>query len=222
MVAVIAVAENQQVDIPDGIKDLPSFLKWAESDMFPERGRICYLKDWVWVDMTMEEMNHNQLKGIFAIVLGNLVLTGGLGRYFHDRMRLSNLLAGLASEPDGMFLSWDTLRTGRAKLLEGDVDSPIRVEATPDMALEVVSPSSVQKDTIELRQRYWEAGILEYWLVDARGGRLAFHILRRVARGYVAVRPQAGWVKSAVFGKRLRLTQQVGADGYAQYRLIIR
>ena len=34
------------------------------------------------------------------------------------------------------------------------------------MTLEVVSSSSVRKDTVDLRDRYYKAGILEYWLVD--------------------------------------------------------
>jgi Uma2 family endonuclease len=222
MAAVIAVLEGQQVDIPAGINVLASFLKWAESDAFPTRGRVCYLRGRIWMDMTMEELNHNQLTGVFAIVLGNLVLAGGLGRYLHDRMRLSNFIANLSSEPDGMFVSWDTIRTGRAQLVEGDCDSPIRVEGTPDIALEVVGRSSVEMDTVELRQLYRDAGIPEYWLVDAQGGRLTFHILRRAARGYVAVQHQAGWVKSAVFGKSFRLTQQAGPDGYPKYALEMR
>src|SRR5256885_8764701 len=44
----------------------------------------------------------------------------------------------------------------------------LELEGTPDMVLEVVSESSVQKDTKRLRQLYWQAGIREYWLVDAR------------------------------------------------------
>jgi hypothetical protein len=47
---------------------------------------------------------------------------------------------------------------------------------------------------------YWKARIREYWLLDARGERIEFQILRHIARGYVATRPSGGWRKSAVFG----------------------
>jgi Uma2 family endonuclease len=62
--------------------------------------------------------------------------------------------------------------------------------------LEIVSAGSVEKDTQTLRELYWKAGIAEYWLVDARGERLAFDILRHAAKGYVATRKAAGWLKS--------------------------
>jgi Uma2 family endonuclease len=51
------------------------------------------------------------------------------------------------------------------------------------------------------------AGITEYWLVDARGERLSFEILRRGPKGYTSVRRQGGWVKSTVFGKSFKLAR---------------
>jgi Uma2 family endonuclease len=219
MVAVTAVLQNRQVDIPAWVVDLESFCRWEEGDDYPESGRICYLKDRVWVDMSMEEMNHNQLKGEFAVVVGNLVRIQKLGRYFHDRMRLTNTAASLAAEPDGMFASAASFNAGRVQLAGGRGESPLRVEGTPDMVLEVVSRASVQKDTVDLRQLYWDAGIPEYWLVDPLGKRLTFDILRHTARGYVVSRKQGGWRRSAVFGKAFRLTQQTGADGFPEYTL---
>jgi Uma2 family endonuclease len=137
-------------------------------------------------------------------------------------MRLSSPAADLSPEPDGMFVSRESLGAGRARLILGAGDSPVLVERTPDMVLEVVSRGSVHKDMVELRQLYWEAGIPEYWLVDSRAGRLSLVVLRHASRGYVAVRRQGGWVKSAVFGKSFGLTQQTGADGYAEYTLDVR
>ena len=43
--------------------------------------------------------------------------------------------------------------------------------------MEIVSDSSVVKDTRQLRQAYARAGVHEYWLVDARGEDLLFEIL---------------------------------------------
>jgi Uma2 family endonuclease len=90
------------------------------------------------------------------------------------------------------------------------------------MALEVVSRSSVQKDTVVLRDAYWKAGVREYWLVDARKEPLQFDILRRTAKGFAATRKQGGWMKSAVFGKSFRLTQQTNALGHPEYTLAVR
>src|SRR5262249_37330292 len=101
-------------------------------------------------------------------------------------------------------------------------DDSLEVEGAPDMVLEVVSATSVRKDTVELRTLYWAAGIPEYWLVNPLGETLEFDILRRTARGDVPVRKQAGWVKSGVFGKSFRLTRSVDATGLAGYPLEVR
>jgi hypothetical protein len=69
---------------------------------------------------------------------------------------------------------------------------------------------------------YWQAGVSEYWLVDARGEQLVFEILRHTPKGYVPVRKQAGWQKSTVFAKSFKLTVQPGRDGHPEYTLLVR
>jgi Uma2 family endonuclease len=96
------------------------------------------------------------------------------------------------------------------------------MEVSPDMVLEVVSPGSTHKDRVTMRQAYWEAEIREYWVVDALKAPLQFDIFRYTTRGYVATRKQDGWLKSAVFGKSFRLTQQQNALGHPEYTLAVR
>jgi len=217
-----AVVIRGQIRIPEWVKDLDSFHRWTESPDYPESGWFSYFRGEIWVDTSMEELNHNQLKGVFAIVVGGLVLTERLGRYLHDRMRLSNVEVDLSSEPDGMFASRATLKEGRVRFIEGSVASPVRVEGTPDIVLEVVSEGSIKKDTDVLRELYWKAGVPEYWLVDPSEKLVSFEILKHGPRGYSAVRPQRGWVKSAVFGKSFQLTQEADEDGHPGYRLAVR
>jgi Uma2 family endonuclease len=104
-------------------------------------------------------------------------------------------------------------------LIEGAQEGYVELEGTPDMTLEIVSASSVEKDTDILRNDYWRAGISEYWLADARGERPRFDILRYTSRGYVPTRKQAGWIKSAVFGKSFRLIVRTDALGHPEYTL---
>jgi Uma2 family endonuclease len=106
--------------------------------------------------------------------------------------------------------------------VEGKKEGYVELQGTPDMVLEVVSESSVTKDTITLQELYWQAMIPEYWIVNARGASITFEILRHTAKGYVATRKQAGWVKSAVFGKSFRLTQQTDDLGNPEYTLAVR
>ena len=56
------------------------------------------------------------------------------------------------------------------------------------MVLEVVSDGSVRKDTVVLRRAYWEAGVREYWLVDARRDPPSFDILRSTSKAFRAAR----------------------------------
>src|SRR5438067_8034355 len=130
--------------------------------------------------------SHNQVKAQYGMVLGGLAASGGRGYYFPDGALLSNPEADLSTEPDGLFVSYEAIRTGRVRLIKGAEQGYIELEGSPDMTLEVVSAESVKKDTEILRELYWRAGVTEYWLVDARREPLRFDILRRTARGYVA------------------------------------
>lgn len=215
--------ETGLVSVPAWVVDLASFRRWADSDDFPETGRVAYLKGDVWVDMSKEQIfTHVKVKAEYTYVLVGLTKRGRSGHYLPDGAFLSNVDADVANKPDGMFVSFKSLDTGRVRLIPGTDNGFVEVEGTPDMVLEIVSASSVHKDTVLLRDLYWEAGIAEYWLVDVRGARVSFDIFRHTARGYVAARKQGGWVKSAVFNKAFRLTRQTGPDGNPEYSLEVR
>ena len=217
------VVERDSVSIPAWVDDLESFRVWVRSDEFPDKGRICFLDGEVWVDMSKEQAFwHNQVKSEYNIVLGSLNKAERKGRYWPDGMLLTNMHANLASQPDARFVSTEGLRTSRVRLVEGVAAGFVELQSTPDMVLEIVSDASVIKDLERLRDLYWSAGIPEYWLVDVRGERLSFEILRHTAKGYVSTRSVGGWLKSSVFGKSFRLTRRTGEDGNPEYELSVR
>jgi Uma2 family endonuclease len=214
---------EEEVRIPAWVVDLESFRRWAESDDFPEKGRIWFLKGEVWVDMSKEQLfSHLAVKNAFNMTLGRLVQDGELGLYLPDGLFLCNVHADIAGNPDGTFASADAIESGRVRLIEGKRGGYVELEGSPDMVLEVVSPSSVRKDRATMRQAYWESEVREYWLVDAREDPLQFDVFRHTSRGYVAARKQDGWLKSAVFGKAFRLTQRMNRLGHAEYTLEVR
>jgi Uma2 family endonuclease len=217
------VTDAWEIDIPPDVLDLDSFRRWAHSDRFPEHGRIWWLAGKVWADMGQEQLfTHNLVKTQIAAVLTRLVDEGNLGVLFGDGILLSNFQADISGTPDALFLSAATQASDRVRLIEGAETGYVEIQGSPDMVLEVVSRSSTRKDQVILRKAYWEAGVREYWLADARGTVPRLEILRQGARGYTAVRPQDGWIRSAVFSKSFRLTQSAGVGGHPKYRLELR
>jgi Uma2 family endonuclease len=217
---VIQQAEN--VIVPEWVEDRASFHRWADSEDFPAEGRIDYLHGEVWIDMSEEQLfSHNQVKTEITLVLGAFVKAQRLGRFFQDGARVEHPEADLSAVPDAVFVSTASFQQLRVRTVEG-AEGPTRLQGSPDMVLEVVSPSSIKKDKVRLRPLYWQAGIPEYWLVDARKEPLRFDILRREAEGYTPVRKRQGWARSAVFGRSFRLTQSADDLGQPEYTLEMR
>lgn len=222
-IATIFVADDSHVRVPHWVVDLSAFRCWVQSDEIPEKVRICYLNGEVWVDMSKEQVFfHNQVKNEYGFVLTGLAKSGRLGRYFPDGLRVSNREANLSSRLDGTFVSDDSFDSGRVRLVPGARAGVVELEGSPDMVLEIISWSSMHKDTVTLLDLYWRAGIREYWLVDVRGDKLVFDIYRHTSKGYVATRKQAGWVKSVVFGRSFQLTCQIDKHGNPEYTLAVR
>ena len=194
------------IRIPYWVQDLPTFRRWTISDDFPEIGEIAFLDGRLWVDPAMERDIHNQIKTVITIILGSLILTERLGRFYGDNMRLVHPEAELSTEPDAMFVTREGLERQRVQLKQGN--HSLELIGSPDMVLEVVSPSSVEKDTVHLLDLYYRAGVREYWLVNPLGKVLDFKIYRRGAKKFSPVRPQDGWLQSAVFDRSFRLHEE--------------
>ncbi len=219
----VFISDQGEVVVPGWVVDLKSFRRWAWSEDFPDHGRVDFLNGTLWVDLTMEDfLLHNQVKWAFSHEVGNVVHAENLGRFILDRMRITNPRVGLSVEPDAAFAFWDTFRSKRLRLMRNKKGSCLELQGTPDMTLEVVSESSVEKDTEVLMELYWKAGIPEFWLVDARQDPPRFDIFKHTAKGYVAVKKQKGWLRSAVFGKEFQLVREVDPLGEPQFTVNVR
>jgi Uma2 family endonuclease len=215
------VVDRQSVRMPNAVLDLEAFRQWARSEAFPDAGRICYLNGEVWVDMSKEQFTHNQINGEVTAVLTRLAKRSR-GRFLPDGYLLTNPQANLSTNPDGIYVSEQCLRTREVQFVEGADEGLVELEGAPDMVLEIVSPSSVEKDTITLFELYARAGIREYWLINPLGERLAFSIFRHTSKGYVRRPKEGGWCRSTVLRKQFRLTQRVDSLGYPEFTLSVR
>ncbi len=212
--------EGDKVAVPSWVNDLESFRRWTDDDDFPETGRISFLHGEVWVDMSKEQLfTHNLVKTELTRCLSGLIQSRGAGLYFGDGAFVSNEEADISNQPDGMYVSYESIENGRVRIVEGKQEGYVELEGSPDMVLEVVSRSSVKKDTEVLREAYATAGVREYWLVDARKGSLQFDILRLSRGHYVAARKRAGWARSDIFARWFRFRQEEGPHGLPQFHL---
>lgn len=218
-----SVIIDESIRIPPEVVDLASFRKWANSESFPERGRISYFQGEIWVDLSMEQLfTHNQVKLAYSVGLDLVLRDDPLGRFFPDGVRLSFPHLDYSTVPDGIFYFFESIRRGLLRRIEGATTGYVELEGTPDMALEIISDTSVHKDTERLHEMYWRVGITEYWRVDVRRKALRFEIFRHRARGYVSTAGKSGWLKSKVFGRSFRLVQKSDELGDPQYVLQVR
>jgi Uma2 family endonuclease len=206
--------------MPAGMS-LDEFRKWSSSDEFPQNGLIAFIGREIFVDMSPERLkSHGSVKTAICATLAHMVLRKNKGKFYFDRTRIVNVAAKVSNEPDGLFASWASFKGGKIRDIPSSGDDDfIELEGTPDWVLEIVSPSSVTKDKKKLRKRYHRAGILEYWLIDARGKDVDFQILRHGESGYEPVERDSDWQRSLVFGKKFRLRRIEDELGGIDYRL---
>ncbi len=210
---------------PIALRSLDVFREWMHTAA-PERGRFWFVRGKFEADMSPEKISvHNFVKAALYGALVNLVQQRDLGEIFPDGAFLVNEAADFATEPDMMFCSWDCLSDERVQLRawRKEADGDVEVHGTPDMVVEIVSDSSVRKDNVELRQSYFDAGIPEYWLIDARDDEISFQLLVRGADEYVAQPADAkGYFLSPRFGRKFLLTRKAHKISGWSYRLLSR
>jgi Uma2 family endonuclease len=138
-----------------------------------------------------EEIEHNDLVGWFVCVLGQYVESRRLGKVTVHRVAY-RLSAHNAPEPDVAFV-----RTERFDILKrGYVDGP------PDLAIEVISPESVDRDYEVKRAHYESAGVREYWIIDPNEKRAMFLVLSEPVGGSAAAFAEAR-LEGTIFRSRV-------------------
>lgn len=209
--------------VPVSVFDHAGFRAWATSGAVPEWLRIAFVGGEVLIEMSPEAIEtHNKAKRKITETLGRLIDDEDLGEAYADGVLLTNEDAQLSTEPDFAFVSWASFQTGRVRLVEkaNRADDHVELEGAPDLVVEVVSDSSMRKDTELLLDAYRRAGIPEYWLVDARDrDEIRFQILTLENGAYRASSPPDQPQHSAVLGRSFSLSRTRNREGRWRYEL---
>ncbi|MFO0823613.1 MAG: Uma2 family endonuclease [Gemmataceae bacterium] len=227
MSVTLTIATFPSITFPDrATASLASFREWAHNNDLPEKTRTDYYKGEVLIDLSKEQLfTHGAVKTEIAAVLQTLCKQTSLGRYWCNGILVTNEDADLSTNPDGTFVSHATLSAGTVTLTPGADGGFVEMVGTVDMGLEVVSDSSEKKDnhTLPLLEAYFEAGIPEYWIVDARGEEIDFRIYKPGTKRYSLVKKQpGGWSKSVVFDKSFRLARSLDASNNPEFTLEVK
>jgi len=131
-------------------------------ELVPEDQKADLLEGVIYLS-SPESSEHNDLLRWLTLILGMFIEDRQLGRLTINKVayRLSDRTA---PEPDLGFVA--AHRVDRIK--HGYVDGP------PDLAVEIVSPESVERDYENKRARYEAAGVQEYWIIDPLGQTATF------------------------------------------------
>lgn len=90
-----------------------------------------------------------------------------------------NLFHHSVTQPDVLYIA----STNRRIIKE-------RIEGTPDLVMEVLSPRTARRDRAEKLRLYAEAGVREYWIFDPPERQIEF--LRNDGGQFVVVLPEGG------------------------------
>jgi Uma2 family endonuclease len=133
-----------------------------------------------------ENTDDNTLLIWLLRLIADFVEERELGQVFVSRVAF-RLEESHGPEPDIAFVRTDRLHIVKRGFVEG----------APDLAIEIVSPDSVERDYIHKREQYRQAGVPEYWIVDEMQQRVV--LLKRSTSGaYRETKPRKGVLHSQV------------------------
>ena len=135
---------------PTGPMTEDEFIAWCDEDVKAE-----------WVDgevivMSPSSFRHVSLVGWMSTIMRLYVSAHHLGEVVGPEFTIRFAKGRRRRVPDVLFIARERLDLLRENHLEG----------APDLAIEVVSPESVDRDRVDKFRDYRAAGVREYWIID--------------------------------------------------------
>jgi Uma2 family endonuclease len=166
---------------PTGPMTEDEFVAWCDEDVKAE-----------WVDgeviiMSPASLKHVVIANWLIRVMGDFVEDRDLGLILGTEFMVRFGRQRRRRVPDILFIAKERLGLLRENHFEG----------APDLAMEIISPDSRERDRRDKFADYQKAGVCEYWIIDPDEEELTAYALG-ANRRYTAIPPDAGRIPSAV------------------------
>ena len=129
---------------------------WQDVLQMPEDGNRYEAIGGVLYVSPAPTLRHQWISGNLEEVLRRLLMNSGLGYVFHAPVGVEFPITDEGVQPDIIFVSKS--RADRM-VKEG-------IRGAPDLVIEILSPSTAQRDRTIKRDLYERQGVPAYWLVD--------------------------------------------------------
>jgi Uma2 family endonuclease len=167
---ILAMLQSEPVDLPETDIPWPEQGEWTYADYLrlPDDGRRYEIIEGVLYVSPAPKYRHQFVAGALFALLWQYVRERGLGVVLSApfEIYLSERIRPL--QPDIVFLRAD---------VEPSVDAS-GFDGTPDLAVEILSPSSIRRDRFIKFALYENAGIPEYWIVDPETRSIEVYVWR--------------------------------------------
>ena len=160
---MIDIQVQKEKTLPEEPVTIEQFLEWCEEDIWAE-----------WVDgeviiMSPASRKYQQIADFLSAILRIFSENKNLGLAISAPFSMRLDTTSAVREPDLLFISTANLH----RLKESYLDGPA------DIAIEIVSPESIERDREDKFAEYEQAGISEYWLIDPIHEQAEFYILKQ-------------------------------------------
>jgi Uma2 family endonuclease len=161
----------QHLDRPPVTKPLPTvpisfeeFLDWCDEDTRAEwvNGRVVLMSPW-------ESVPHGRIVVFLGTLLNFYVQKHNLGEVFTSGFGMKMDVIPSGRLPDVLFMTREQVEQRLRHTYLNDAAT---------LAVEVVSPDSVERDEDEKFREYAKAGVREYWLINPMRRAAAFFELK--------------------------------------------
>lgn len=121
------------------------------------------------VEIEVPTWTHERIVAELILMLGQWSMARNAGRVIGSGYKI-RIDEGRGAMPDVQFYRRGNLPAGQEKGLE---------QGRPDLAIEVISPTSRSKDSVRKLHDYASIGVPEYWLIDAEARTLERLVMRQ-------------------------------------------